>query len=299
MVILFLLQKIEELMINYRDARYSVGEFVLHEWSNLHKYTINQVAENSYTSKATVVRFAKTLGFEGWKEFMKAYISEMKYLEQHQCDVDANYPFSAKSNTNEIIESLKKVQIESIQDTADLMETDIIEKAVGFLLKAKHIVVFGLSPNVFLGELFRRKMITIGKTIDVAKLGEMGIISQTLTENDCAIVISYSGNNECAEPMCYLPDLIENKVSIIGITSGGDNYMRQKLDCVLTMSSKERLYTKISNFATEESLQFILNVLFSCYFAKNYQDNNKFKLQNSKILEKQRLAVLSSMKDEK
>ena len=57
--------------------------------------------------------------------------------------------------------------------------------------------------------------------------------------------------------------------------------------------------TKISNFATEESLQFILNVLFSCYFAKNYQDNNKFKLQNSKILEKQRLAVLSSMKDEK
>jgi DNA-binding MurR/RpiR family transcriptional regulator len=99
--------------------------------------------------------------------------------------------------------------------------------------------------------------------------------------------------------MCYLPDLIENKVSIIGITSGGDNYMRQKLDCVLTMSSKERLYTKISNFATEESLQFILNVLFSCYFAKNYQDNNKFKLQNSKILEKQRLAVLSSMKDEK
>lgn len=227
MVILFLLQKIEELMINYRDARYSVGEFVLHEWSNLHKYTINQVAENSYTSKATVVRFAKTLGFEGWKEFMKAYISEMKYLEQHQCDVDANYPFSAKSNTNEIIESLKKVQIESIQDTADLMETDIIEKAVGFLLKAKHIVVFGLSPNVFLGELFRRKMITIGKAIDVAKLGEMGIISQTLTENDCAIVISYSGNNECAEPMCYLPDLIENKVSIIGITSGGDNYMRQ------------------------------------------------------------------------
>ena len=103
---MFLLQKIEELMINYRDARYSVGEFVLHEWSNLHKYTINQVAENSYTSKATVVRFAKTLGFEGWKEFMKAYISEMKYLEQHQCDVDANYPFSAKSNTNEIIESL-------------------------------------------------------------------------------------------------------------------------------------------------------------------------------------------------
>ncbi|BBK21980.1 MurR/RpiR family transcriptional regulator [Eubacterium sp. AM18-26] len=295
---MFLLQKIEELMMEYHDARYAVGEFVLHEQSNLHKYTINQIAEYSYTSKATVVRFAKTLGFDGWKEFMKAFISEMKYLEQHKADADVNYPFDAKSSVNEIIDSIKKVQIESIQDSADLLDVEMLEKAVHYLIKAKHIIIFGLSPNIFIGELFRRKMITIKKQVDIAKLGEMGIISNTLTEDDCAIMISYSGNNEHAEPMCYIPTLLENKVSVIGITSGGDNYMRKELDCVLTMSSKERLYTKISNFATEESLQYIFNVLFSCYFAKHYQDNNLYKLQNSKILESSRWAVLKSMKDE-
>lgn len=284
--------------MEYHDARYAVGEFVLHEQSNLHKYTINQIAEYSYTSKATVVRFAKTLGFYGWKEFMKAFISEMKYLEQHKADADVNYPFDAKSSVNEIIDSIKKVQIESIQDSADLLDVEMLEKAVHYLIKAKHIIIFGLSPNIFIGELFRRKMITIKKQVDIAKLGEMGIISNTLTEDDCAIMISYSGNNEHAEPMCYIPTLLENKVSVIGITSGGDNYMRKELDCVLTMSSKERLYTKISNFATEESLQYIFNVLFSCYFAKHYQDNNLYKLQNSKILESSRWAVLKSMKDE-
>ena len=256
------------------------------------------IAEYSYTSKATVVRFAKTLGFDGWKEFMKAFISEMKYLEQHKADADVNYPFDAKSSVNEIIDSIKKVQIESIQDSADLLDVEMLEKAVHYLIKAKHIIIFGLSPNIFIGELFRRKMITIKKQVDIAKLGEMGIISNTLTEDDCAIMISYSGNNEHAEPMCYIPTLLENKVSVIGITSGGDNYMRKELDCVLTMSSKERLYTKISNFATEESLQYIFNVLFSCYFAKHYQDNNLYKLQNSKILESSRWAVLKSMKDE-
>ena len=285
-------------MMEYHDARYAVGEFVLHEQSNLHKYTINQIAEYSYTSKATVVRFAKTLGFDGWKEFMKAFISEMKYLEQHKADADVNYPFDAKSSVNEIIDNIKKVQIESIQDSADLLDVEMLEKAVHYLIKAKHIIIFGLSPNIFIGELFRRKMITIKKQVDIAKLGEMGIISNTLTEDDCAIMISYSGNNEHAEPMCYIPTLLENKVSVIGITSGGDNYMRKELDCVLTMSSKERLYTKISNFATEESLQYIFNVLFSCYFAKHYQDNNLYKLQNSKILESSRWAVLKSMKDE-
>ena len=104
---MFLIQKIEELMVNHPDARYAVGDFVLHEQKNLHNYTINEVAEHSYTSKATVVRFAKTLGFEGWREFMKVFISEMKYLEQHQGDVDANYPFTEDSSVDEIINNIK------------------------------------------------------------------------------------------------------------------------------------------------------------------------------------------------
>lgn len=112
-------------------------------------------------------------------------------------------------------------------------------------------------------------------------------------------MISYSGNNEKGEPMRYLPVLLDNQVPVIGITSGGDNYLRKKLSCVLTISSKERLYTKISNFATEESIHFILNCLFSCYFARDFQNNNHFKLQHSKVLETHRVAVLNQMKDEK
>lgn len=52
-------------MMNHHDARYAVGEFVLYEQVKLHRYTISQIAEYTYTSKATVVRFAKTLGFDG------------------------------------------------------------------------------------------------------------------------------------------------------------------------------------------------------------------------------------------
>lgn len=283
--------------MNYHDARYSVGEFVLKEKKNLHKYTINEVAEYSYTSKATVVRFAKTLGYEGWREFIKEFIMEMKYQEMHKSDIDANYPFDENSSADEIIEGLKKVHIESINDTADLLDSESLELATEYLLKAKRIVIFGLSPNIFIGELFRRKMITIGKQVDIAKLGEMGIISRTVGKEDCAIFISYSGNNEYSEPMCYLPLLLERGIPIIGITSGGDNFMRRNLKCVLTISSKEKLYTKISNFATETSIQFILNSLFSLYFSKNFSENNKYKLENSKILEHSRIAVLNNMKD--
>lgn len=295
---MYLFQKIEELMMTYNDARRSIGAFVIQERTNLYKYTINDIAENTFTSKATVVRFAKALGFDGWKEFMKAFIAEIKYEETHQDDVDANYPFTEKDSPKEIKEKIKSLQIQSIEDTADLLEIEMLEKATNYLLDAKRVFIFGLSPNTFLGELFRRKMITIGKSVEIARTGETGIISRTLSNNDCAILISYSGNNDTTDPTCHLKTLLDNNVPVIGITSGGDNLIRRNLDCVLTISSKERLYSKISNFATEQSIQYILNVLFANYFSKNYENNYKFKLQNSKILETRRIATLNTMKDD-
>lgn len=294
---MFLFQKIENLMMQYSDARYAVAKFVLHEKYSLYKYTINDVASQTYTSKSTVVRFAKTLGYDGWKEFMKDFIEEIKYQETHQDDVDANYPFSENDSSTKIIEKIKKLQIESIEDTADLLDETMLERATSYLLEAKHILIFGSNQNMFLGELFRRKMITIGKQVDIVRLDEAGTIAHSLGNKDCAIIISYSGNNEKIYPMLQVPSLMENKVRIIGITNAGDNYLRQKLDCVLTMSTKERLYSKIASYATEESIQFLLNVLFSNYYAKDYQQNNLYKIQNSKKLEKARIATLNEMRE--
>lgn len=64
---MFLFQRIEEVILKNNDAKANIAEFVLDEKKELHKYTITQIAERTYTSKATVVRFAKALGYEGWK----------------------------------------------------------------------------------------------------------------------------------------------------------------------------------------------------------------------------------------
>lgn len=292
---MFLSQRIEELMMQHHDARYAVAEFVLHEKKHIQDYTIDDIAEYSYTSKATVVRFAKTLGFHGWRDFIKAYISEIHYEQRHQGNVDANYPFTQDNTTSEMLDNIKKLQIESIQDTYDLIDISTLDKATDYMFKANRVVIFGLSPNVYLGELFRRKMITIGKNVEIASIGEMGIICRTLKSNDCAIIVSYSGNNQDAEPMCFLPILLKHQVKLIGITSGGENYLREHISCVFTMSSKERLYTKIATFASEESIQFIFNALYANYFLKAYEDYDKYKIDNARILETKRESVLTKI----
>lgn len=294
---MFLFQKIEETMMRYTDARHAVGEFILREPEQLYQYTVTEIAEKTFTSKATVVRFAKAMGYDGWKEFMKDYIAEVKYQKSHENTVDFNMPFQQDDSVDTIVENIKKLQMETIRETADLLNKEALNRATDYLDKARHIEIFCSSPNTYLGELFKRKLITIGKSANVAASGEAGIVAASLGPQDCALIISYSGNSVSRNPVNRIGILKKNHVPIIGITSGGDNYIRKNLDCVFTMSSRERLYTKIANYSTEESLNYILNVLFSCCFARHYKQNLDFKVKNSRLLEHERITMMKAMKE--
>ncbi|MBE5955350.1 MAG: MurR/RpiR family transcriptional regulator [Lachnospiraceae bacterium] len=294
---MYLIQRIEEIAMLYKDARHTVAEYVLQEQKNLHTYKIQDIAEATFTSKATVTRFAKTLGYQGWKDFIHDFVSEMRHQEKYDNAVDVNFPFSEKDSMKTILTKIKKVQIESIEDTENQLDLNMLGRAVNYIIRAKKVVIYGASPNIYLGELFRRKLLTIGKEAAIAKSGEVGVTAYGQTSSDCAIIISYAGNNETLEYLKQIKTLKEQKVPIIGITSGGNNYLRQHADCVLTISSREHLYTKISNFSTEESIHYVLNVLFSCCFNRDYEANYVHKVRTSKVLEYGRKACLKEMLD--
>lgn len=295
---MFLFQKIEEIMMEYSDARHAVGEFIIRERDDIYKYTVGEVAERTFTSKATVVRFAKAMGYDGWKEFMKDYIAELQYRKMHENDIDYNFPFDENSSVAKILDRMEMLQIETIRETKDLIQNDILVEAAERIINARNIVIFSRSPNNYHAGSFARKLCSIGYLARAAVMGEEGLISAALGEKDCAVIISYSGNNQTKNPIDKIKILKSNHVPMIGITSGGDNYIRKHIDCVLTMASRERLYTKIANYSTEASLGFILDCLFSVIFAKNYRKNKNFKLLNSRILEQERYTQIHEMQDE-
>lgn len=293
-----LIQRIEEATMQYgSDSRKAIGEFILQERNHLYRYSIQEIANLTYTSKSALVRFAKVMGYSGWKEFMKAFIEEQQYQEAHYSDIDPNYPFAANSSDKDILNQLCSLQIESLLDTADQIDCKALGKVVSVLQGARRISLFGTSPNSILGELFVRKMLSIRQQVEIPALGNTRMMACSLCQGDCAIIISYSGNNPSYDPISVIPILMEKGIPIIAITSGGDNYLRQHATYTFTISSRERLYSKISTFATETSILYILNLLFSCYFARDYNANLQYKIQTGRLLEVPRFASLSDMQE--
>lgn len=189
--------------------------------------------------------------------------------------------------------------MESILDTADLLDSAPLEEAVDLLKHSQRIGLFGISPNSLLGELFARKMLSIGRVIDIPVQGTFGLLASSLQKNDCAIVISYSGNSGTKETGAILPILQATGVPIVAITSAGENLLRSAARYTFSISSRERLYSKISTFATENSILYILNVLFSYYFAQNYEENLDRKLNTSRLLEQERRTTSPDLLEQK
>ena len=283
-----LLHKVEEAMMQYGgNSRRSIGEFILKEKSDLHKYTLQEIADKTYTSKAAVVRFAQAVGFSGWKEFVKAFTEEQAYQAQHYTDIDANFPFTKDSRRKDIINQLCSLQVESLLDTADLLEDAPLDECAALLVGSRRVAMFGLNPNMALAELFKRKMLSIGRQVELPNQGDVGLLAHSLDKFDCAVIISYSGNSPNGA-LSVLPALKQRNVPIIGITSVGDNLLRQEANYTLSISSYERLYSKISTFSTENSILFILNVLFSICFAADYDANLARKIGTARELEASR-----------
>lgn len=294
---MYLFQQIEEIVMEYNDARKVIGEFILNEKENIYRYSMDEIAKYTYTSKATLVRFAKILGYKGWRDFIKALIEEVKYQEANSELMDVNYPFKENDNYKNIINKISRLQIESIKDTADKLDEEMLKKAVINILDSEKVFIFGMKPNTSIAGSLKWKFLSIGKYIDIVEVGEFGLVSRTLTEKDCVIIISYSGNSIDKEPMKHIEVLKSQNVKLIGITSGGENYMRKNIDCILTMSSREKLYSKIANFATEQSILYIFNILFACCFKKEYKNNLSYKIENSRKLESSRKTTLKSMEE--
>ena len=294
-----LIHKVEEITMEYGGgARHSIGTFILEKKSALTRYSLQEIADATYTSKAAVVRFAKALGFSGWKEFLKAFWEEQSYQEQHYTDIDANYPFDADSSRQDIINQLCSLQVESLLDTADLLDGAPLAECAELLLRSRRIAMFGLNPNLTLAELFQRKMLSIGRQVELPSMGDSGLLAHSLTAEDCAVIISYSGNSIRHGPLSVLPALEERGVPVIALTSVGDNLLRQRADYTLSISSYERLYSKISTFATENSILYILNVLFSCCFAADYQANISRKVGTARRLESERRTDAQALREE-
>lgn len=282
-------QALEQMVQEFDDARRTIARFILANERRIPEMTTAQVADETGTSKPTLVRVVKQLGFSGWRDFSRAWTRELARRDEHATDVDHNVPFTPDASVREIIDSITRVRTEAAWQTAQMLDERDLERAVNLMLKARRVLLMGCTTNASLLRIFQYQLMQIGILAEQRSHDEEKTIISFMGPEDVVLMVSYTGEGCARSPMCHIPALEAAGCPIIAVTGEGDNYLRDHATVALSILSRENLYRKMGTFSTLESTELVLNVLYGAIFAHDYERNYRIKTERAHVVEQNRL----------
>lgn len=275
-----------------------IVDFILEKKEEIKNYSSNQIAKETFTNPSLLVRIANKLDYKGWIEFKDAYLKEVEYLNNHFTHINANNPFSDNDTIMSIAGKIANLHLESINDTLSLIEHDSLDHALQIIRKSSRIQLFAVSNMNYLAMNFVFKLQRIGINAICDPIAEnMYQNAHMMNQNECAILLSYSGQTLA---MLSVANRLKTKgVPFISITSIGNNDLSKLSNVVLNISTREKSYSKIGPFSSEASFSLVLDCLYSCIFASNFDKYWNFKIDTAKAIETGRIIDNPIIKENK
>lgn len=269
------LENIIQLADGITHVEAEIGYYILKNKDKIPEMSIVELAQHTNASKSTVHRFFKKIGFNGFNELKVAIVKELSEDNSAIELIDVNYPFNKQDSSQLIAKKLMKLYENAIQDTYEYMNFLQIEKVAYMLNKAQVIDIYTHAHNMNVAENFQDKMLAIGKIVNCPK----GFYNQRATVlastgNKVAVILSYSGKSTFVKPI--MKALYKKNIPIILIGKARSNVYPQFVTHALSISSKENLRDRISQFSSHIAMQYMLDVIFACIYNMDREKNIEY-----------------------
>ena len=260
--------RIRSIYDSLSNAEKKVADYLLLDVENVFNKPIAQLAEETGVSKVAWVRFCKDIGYDGLKDLKKALFAQMRDKSEEV----AAEPFSDVrdiDSTKSLIEGIKRNSIRDIQDTAEMLDPDSLEKAAMAILGARSVRIFGVGASGMVGNDLHSKLMRINKnSYFVTDHHTQLTYAASMTSEDVAVLISMSGTtSEVLEIMSLVKQC---KAPSIALTKYSKTPLAMNADTVLYISTQE--ITKRSGAMSSRLAQLmVIDALFTAVAHMDYE----------------------------
>ena len=254
-----------------------VADFLLSEGTGIAGMTMRQIAASAYTSKPTLVRFAKQAGYAGWKDYRHDFLVAAAKLEEEQsqrADVDVNFPFQAGAPADEAFEGIARIHQLAIDEVRHSLDRDALSQAADAILGAHDVAFFGAMQNYHLGRVFASNLGIMGTLCRTPTGEEAAAVAGHLTQGDCLVVASYSGGLTGVS-MALVPQAKRRGATVVAVTNSERSPLGDLADHTLSYAPLEHRHTKVGTFYSSTCTSLILDALYASCCAKRFETSVK------------------------
>lgn len=191
----------------------------------------SEIADHLDISEATVVRFARSLGFESYPALRSSIQTSLRQRVTHSSRIKSR--IDDLRTSSDIFERLAASEIDYLGQALETVNREQLERAVGFLCERQRIFVFGTGPSLSLVDLLEIRLKRFGKDVFALRSSGREMLEPLLSlgPNDLLIVICFFSIN----PSLRLVLEYANEVHcpVVMITDTLDTMIGDKADVVL------------------------------------------------------------------
>lgn len=259
--------RIRSIYDSLSNAEKKVADYCLNNIENIFNLPIATLAQEAGVSKVAWVRFCKDIGFDGLKDLKKALFSQMR----EKSDEAVTVPFSDIRdvvNTKSLIEGVKQNSIRAIQDTAEMLDPDSLEKAAISIMNANTVRIFGVGASGIVGEDLHSKLMRINKNSYFSTDPHTQLTyASNMTPRDVAVLISMSGKTK--EILEVLTLAKQCQTPTIALTKYSKTPLAQNTDTVLYISAPE-ISMRSGAMSSRLAQMMVIDALFTATAHMDY-----------------------------
>lgn len=229
------LHRLKSMLNQLSASERKIAEFILAHPEEVIHMTAIELGKRTQTSGATVVRLSKSLQLNGFQDLKMKIAGDLaKPVDQGYRDIRPEEPIEL------IIQKITSNTIQSLRDTAEIIDNRELKTAVQALLHAKNVHFFGIGASHIIALDAQQKWLRINR--GATAFTDTHLVATQIANaepSDIVFAISFSGETPEVVKILRLAQI--NEVKTISLTKYGPS--------TVANLAETRLYTSFSKEA--------------------------------------------------
>lgn len=264
------IKMIENMLEQLPASERKIAEYILQYPYEAVNSTVSDLAAKTQSSGAAVIRLCKSLGLKGFQDLKVRIVGDLgKPKEQGYRDIERG------EKSEDIVHKTLSNSIQSLRESAEIINFEELEKAVQALLAAKNIHLFGIGASHVIAIDAQQKLLRINKR--ATALTDTHLVATLIAnaeKDDVVFVISFSG--ETPEVIRVTELAKEHGVKTISLTKYGQSSIASLANIKLYTSYSAEATFRSAATSSRLAQLFIIDILFLSLATERYEETVQY-----------------------
>lgn len=256
-----ILVRLRQALPGLRPSEQRIAKATLADPAAVAGLGITDLAALCSTSAATVVRFCRSIGFDGYRAFSLALARASADESGRRLEFGVSEgDIDPSDSTREVVRKLAFQEARAVEETAEQLDLEQLDRIVAAISEAPVVDVYGSASSGLAAQDLQQKLRRIGYQVNAWTDPHLALTSAAVLSTD-SVAIAFSHSGETEESIASLSTAAERGAFTAAVTNFPESPLARLADATLTTVSRETRF-RYGAMSSRMAQMMIVDVIF-------------------------------------